>query len=229
MRHDKRYDELDRLDNYELVNKNQDIRGLPLVNENGERFGIIKDLLVGKDRDEVQAVELEDGSRVPVEPLEIHDNAVVYGAAARTHAEKGVAAGHVVEEERVPIVEERLAIGKRVAEHGRGITVKTRVVSDTVTEDVTLHKEHVDVERRAVNERMDPADAEAILNQGDKVVSMTEKDEELVVGKDAVVTDEVVVRKTADEEVEHVSETVRKTKVDVDGDTNVDRDRDRRR
>ena len=31
MRHDKRYDELDRLDNYELVNKNQDIRGLPLV------------------------------------------------------------------------------------------------------------------------------------------------------------------------------------------------------
>ena len=45
---------------------------------------------------------------------------------------------------------------------------------------------------------------------------MTEHDEEAVVGKDAVVTDEVVVRKTADDRVERVEETVRKTKVDVD-------------
>ena len=216
MRHDKRFEDLDRLDNYELVHSSQDIRGYPLVNERGERFGIIEDMLVGADRDEVVAIRLEDGRTCSVEPLEIHDNVVVYGAAARAHANEAADHGHVIEEERVPIVEEKVAIGKRVAENGHGITVRTKVVTDTVSEDVKLRDEHVDVERRKVNEKLSTADADAILAKGDKVVTMTEKDEELVVAKDAVVTDEVVVRKTADEKVEHVEERVRKTEVDID-------------
>jgi stress response protein YsnF len=216
MRHDKRFETLNALDNYELVNRSQDIRGYPLVSPSGEKYGTIKDLLVGEHHDRVVGVRLEDGRTCAVEPLEIHDNAVVYGEAARTYADEGVAAGHVIEEERVPIVEEKVAIGTRVADHGKGITVRTRTTTDTVSEDVVLRDEHVDVQRRPVNERVTGKEAEAILKQGDRTVSMTERDEEVVVGKEAVVTDEVVVRKTADEKVEHVTEKVRKTEVDVD-------------
>lgn len=216
MRHDKRFEELNELSNYELVNDDQDIRGRPLVSEKGEQYGIIDDLLVGADHDRVVAVKLEDGRACAVEPLEIHDNAVVYGTAARAYADEGVKGGHVVEEEVVPIVEERVAIGKRVAENGRDITVRTRTVSDTVSEDVTLRDETVSVDKRNVDKRISSADAEKLLNQGDKVVSMTERDEELVIAKDAVVTDEVVVKKTGADKVEHVTETVRKTEVDVD-------------
>ncbi|WBY17075.1 YsnF/AvaK domain-containing protein [Erythrobacteraceae bacterium WH01K] len=216
MQHDKRYEELDELSNYELVNEDQDIRGYPLVNAAGERFGVIDDMLVGSDHDEVVAIRLEDGRCCAVEPLVIHDNVVVYGDAAVAHAKEGVATGHVVEKEVIPIVEEKVEIGKRVAENGRNIGVRTRVVSDTVTEDVTLRDETVSVEKRAVDKRVSAEDADALLKRGEGVVSMTEHDERLVVAKDAVVTDEVVIKKTAADKTERVAETVRKTEVDVD-------------
>lgn len=44
-----------------------------------------------------------------------------------------------------------------------------------------------------------------------------------MVAKDAVVTDEVVVKKTAADKVEHIDETVRRTKVEVDTDNNARR------
>lgn len=215
MRHDTRYADLDSLDNYELVNADQDIRGWPLVSPQGEKFGVIKDLLVGKDRDEVVAVRLEDDRTCAVEPLDIHDNVVVYGEAAVSHAKAG---GAAVSEEVVPVIEERVAIGKRMADTGKTINVRTRVVADTVAEDVHLRDETVSVDKRAVNRKVSAADAEALLDG--RTVTMTEHDEELVVAKDAVVTDEVVVRKTAADRVERVEETVRKTEVDVDVDRN---------
>ena len=216
MRHDKRYEELDALGDYKLEHKSQDIRGRPLVGPEGEQYGVIDDLLVDRDAGRVAAVRLEDGRVCAVEPLEIHDNVVVYGEAARAHADEGVKTGAVVDEKVVPIVEERLAIGKRVADHGRDITVTTDVVSERVSEDVRLRDEEVHVERRPVNERVSGKDAEAALAKGGTTVRMTERDEEVVIGKDAVVTDEVVIKKTAGEKVEHVDETVRKTVVDVD-------------
>lgn len=213
MRHDTRYEELDSLDDYELVHESQDIRGRPLVGPTGRKYGVIKDLLVGKDHDEVVAVQLEDGRCCAVEPLEIHEDVVVYGDAATAHAKAG---GTAVEKEVVPVVEEKVAIGKRVSDHGKNIRVRSRVVKDTVAEDVRLRDETVSVDKRAVNRKVNAEDAEALLKG--KTVSMTERDEEAVVAKEAFVTDEVVVKKTADDRVEHVEETVRKTEVDVDVD-----------
>lgn len=224
MRHDKRFEQLETLDNYELEHSSQDIRGRPLVSANGEKYGIITDLLVDRNAERVAAVRLDNGKVCAVEPLEIHDNAVVYGAAAEEYATAG---GSDVDEERIPIVEEQVVIGKRMADTGRTINVRTQVVSDTVEEDVTLRHEHVSIERNPVNREMSTADAEALLRDG-KTITMTERDEELVVGKKAVVTDEVVVRKTASDEVEHVTETVRRTEVDVDGDGRTDGRTDRR-
>ncbi|TCD06997.1 DUF2382 domain-containing protein [Erythrobacteraceae bacterium CFH 75059] len=191
------------------------MRGLPLVGPGGEKYGTITDLLVDDSRTRVAAVRLDNGKVCAVEPLEIHDNAVVYGEQAEQFARSG---GDAVAEERIPIVEEQVAIGKRVAEHGRAINVRTRVATDTVAEDVRLREEHVSVDRRPVNRELSAADAEALLSEGGRTVTMTEESEEVVVGKKAVVTDEVVVSKTASERVEHVEETVRRTEVDVDGD-----------
>lgn len=158
-------------------------------------------------------MRLDNGKVCAVEPLEIHEDVVVYGDAAIAHARTG---GDAVTEEVVPIVEEKVAIGKRVADSGKRIIVRSRVVTDTVGKDVNLRKEHVEVGKRPVNRDVSTADAEALLKG--KTVSMTERSEEAVVGKKAVVTDEVVIRKTADDKVKHVEETVRRTKVDVDVD-----------
>lgn len=214
MRHDKRYEKLVSLGDWKLEHSSQDIRGRPLVSPDGHKYGVIQDLLVDRDKGRVAAVRLEDGRTTAVEPLEIHDNAVVYGDAASAHAESGRAGGHVVEKEVVPVVEERVAIGKRVSEHGREIRVRTDVVSDRVTEDVNLRDETVSVEKRPVQRRVSAEDAESMLDG--RTVSMTERDEEAVVAKEAVVTDEIVLKKAAADRVERVEETVRKTKVDVD-------------
>lgn len=230
MRHDTRYEGLETLDGYELEHQSQDIRGRPLVSATGEKYGIIQDLLVDRDGSRVAAVKLDNGKICPVEPLEIHDNAVVYGAQAESFADAGgehvesrtdlgtranLTGGTGVEEERIPIVEEQLVIGKR-AEMGRSINVRSRVVADRVAEDVTLHEERVTIEHNPINRELSSSEAEAMLIDG-KTVTMTERNEEVVVGKKAVVTDEVVVRKEGHDRTEHVEETVRRTEVDVDG------------
>ncbi len=219
MRHDTRYEDLDTLDDYELEHESQDIRGRPLVNPQGRRYGIIEDLLVSRDRSHVEAIRLDNGKVCAIEPLVIHDNAVVYGEAAEAHARTG---GDAVTEEVVPVVEEQVAIGKRVAEHGRNINVTTHVVKERVSDDVHLRDETVSVDKRPVNRAVSSSDADALFKE--RSVSMTERDEEAVVGKKAVVTDEVVVKKTAEDRVEHVDETARRTEVDVDVD-----EKDRRR
>ena len=213
MRHDKRYEDLETLDKYELEHHSQDIRGRPLVSPEGEKYGIIKDLLVDRDDKRVEAVRLDNGKVCAVEPLVIHDNAVVYGKEAEAHARTG---GDATAEKVIPVVEERVAVGKRVSDHGRDIRVSSRVVQDRVSEDVHLRDETVSVEKRPVNRSVSSADAEGLMKG--QTVSMSERDEEAVVGKKAVVTDEVVVKKTAADRVEHVDETARRTEVDVDVD-----------
>ena len=211
MRHDTRYENFESLDAYELEHKSQDIRGRPLVSPTGQRYGIIKDLLVSRDRTRVEAVRLDNGKVCAIEPLVIHDNAVVYGNEAEAHARTG---GEAVKEEVIPVVKEEVAIGKRVSEHGKNINVTTRVVKDRVSEDVHLRDETVSVDKRPVNRSISDSDADALLKG--RTVSMAERDEEAVVGKKAVVTDEVVVKKTAADRVEHIDETARRTEVDVD-------------
>lgn len=114
-------------------------------------------------------------------------------------------------EEVIPVVEEQLAVGKR--ETGRGtVRVRSYVVETPVEEDVRLREERVQVERRPVSRELG---AEAAAFQ-DRTVEMTESREEAVVQKTARVTEEVVVRKDVGERTEHVSDTVRRTEVEVD-------------
>ena len=116
MRHDKRYDDLDTLDDFELVHGEQDIRGRPLVDKAGRKFGTIDDLIVDRKRERVVAVELEGGVRTPVEPLEIYDNAVVYGDEASAYSRRDNDYGPCdkVHDEEVRVIDnDEVALGSR--------------------------------------------------------------------------------------------------------------------
>lgn len=119
-------------------------------------------------------------------------------------------------EQAIPVVEERLRVGKREVDRG-GVRVRSYVVEEPVHESVSLREEHVQVERRPVSGRSagDVGDA----GFQDRTIEVNERSEEAVVAKDAVVTEEVVVSKTADERTETIDDTVRRTEVDVDDTT----------
>jgi uncharacterized protein (TIGR02271 family) len=120
-----------------------------------------------------------------------------------------------IEEERIPIVEEQLRVGKREVERG-GARVRSFVQETPVHEQVTLREEHVSVERQPVDQRISSQDLESGNLFQEREVAMTERGEEAVVAKEARVREELVVRKTAEQRTENIEETVRHTEVDVD-------------
>lgn len=67
------YDNLKELDDYQLVNDDQDLRGHTLKTHDGRSLGTISRMLVDPDRDHVAALVLEDGRGVPVDSVEIRD------------------------------------------------------------------------------------------------------------------------------------------------------------
>jgi uncharacterized protein (TIGR02271 family) len=125
------------------------------------------------------------------------------------------------QEEVIPVVEEQLVVGKRDVNRG-GVRVRSYVTEVPVHEQVRLRDEQINVERRSVDQPLSAADADAFRERS---IDMTATGEEAVIGKTARVVEEVVVSKTAQEHVEDVSDTVRRTDVEVDRDSDLDADR----
>lgn len=123
----------------------------------------------------------------------------------------GRAVGAVEGEQVIPIFDERLQISKREMERG-GVKVRAYVVDTPVREQVTLRQEHVDIERRPVNKRVD-RDTNLFA---ERTLEATERSEEAVVGKEARVVEEVSVRKDIGQRTETIRDTVRHTEVDVE-------------
>jgi uncharacterized protein (TIGR02271 family) len=124
-------------------------------------------------------------------------------------------------DEVIPVAEEELHVGKREVSHGR-VRIRSHVIERPVQEQVTLSEERVAVERRPVEGSLHAGS----INDGDlfqeRTIEMEERAEEAVVSKEARVVEEVVVRKEADQRTETISDTVRKTEVEVEderGDT----------
>ncbi|MDQ1558452.1 MAG: hypothetical protein QOD32_1512 [Pyrinomonadaceae bacterium] len=135
--------------------------------------------------------------RLPVEPQEPRRT------AAATNASREVA---------VPVVEEKLEVGKREVERG-GVRVQTQVTETPVEENVELREEHVNVERRPVDYTFHGTESEAFQ---ESLVEIREAYEELVVKKKARVVEEVVVNKDVEQRTETVHETLRRTDVNVE-------------
>ncbi len=126
------------------------------------------------------------------------------GANERTGSESGSVS--------IPVIEEELQVGKRAVETG-GVRVETSITERPVEETVTLREENVTVNRRPVDRALTDADLSAV-KEGD--LTVTERAEQAVVAKEARVVEEVVIGKEVGERTETISDTVRRTEVDVE-------------
>ena len=115
---------------------------------------------------------------------------------------------------RIPEVEERLDVEKRERQAGE-VRIDKRVEEERKTIPVELEREEVHVERRDVERPLTDAD-KAAFEEG--TIRVPVRAEEAVVRKEAVVTGEVVVDKERHTEREQVSDTVRRTHVEVNKD-----------
>jgi uncharacterized protein (TIGR02271 family) len=118
------------------------------------------------------------------------------------------------EKERIPVVEEELEVGKREVQTGR-VRVVTHVVEQPAEARVTLHEEHAEIERHAVDRPASEADLHAAQHE---TIEVTERAEEPVAAKKARVVEEVEVGTRTSEHEEVVRDQVRKTRVDVERD-----------
>jgi uncharacterized protein (TIGR02271 family) len=111
----------------------------------------------------------------------------------------------------IPVVQEEVRVGKRQVERG-GVRVFSRMVETPVNETVSLREEHVSVERRPVDQPINPADVAALKDQ---TIELRETAEEAVVQKSARVVEEVVVGKEVSQRQQNIQDTVRHTEVEV--------------
>lgn len=142
---------------------------------------------------------------------------IASGTAASRTATAGTAATAARETavagqgETIPVYEEHLQIGKRDVSHGR-VRLRSYVVETPVNEQVSLRREDVQVERRPVDRAVAPGDA--VFNE--RTIEVEERAEEAVVAKDVRLKEEVSLRKTVQDQVHNVSDTVRRTEVEID-------------
>ena len=112
----------------------------------------------------------------------------------------------------IPIIEENLEVGKRTVQTG-GVRLRSRIVERPVEETLRLREERVNIERNTVDRPATEADFTA-FKEGE--IEMIERAEVPVVSKQARVIEEVSLGKEVNERSETISDTVRKTEVDVE-------------
>ena len=112
----------------------------------------------------------------------------------------------------IPIVEESLEVGKRTVQTG-GVRIRSRIVERPVEEQLRLRQETVRVERNTVNRPVTDTDLNVFK---ESEVEMVEHGEVPVVSKQARVVEEVSLSKEVNERDETITDTVRKTEVDVE-------------
>lgn len=120
-----------------------------------------------------------------------------------------------VAEERarvIPIIQEKIEVGKRQVNLGT-VRVVSRVVEKPVSESVTLREEHAVVERHPVDRPASQADLAGLQGQS---IEVRETAEQAMVAKTAHVVEEVVVGKETTMHTEEISDTVRRTVVDIE-------------
>lgn len=113
---------------------------------------------------------------------------------------------------KINVMEERLLVGKRVAQGG-SVRVRTYAVEQPVTEDVTLRDERVTIKRTPVNRVADGTTAFR-----ESTISAEEHVEEAVVSKEARVVEEISLEKDFNTRSETAADIVRKTEVEIEDD-----------
>lgn len=112
----------------------------------------------------------------------------------------------------IPVIQEELKVGKREVQRG-GVRIYQRVIETPVSENIGLREEHINVERHAVDRPVSPDDVSAFQ---ETTIELRESAEEAVVEKTARVVEEVVVGKEVTQRNEQISDTVRRTEVEIE-------------
>lgn len=207
---------------YELVNKEQDVRGWRVLDADGAVLGVVTELLIDTDAEHVNLLRLDTGRDVAARDVTIGDREVRLVPPAGTKATaqttlrvpipEHTESAETAESVRLPVIQQELRVGKREVLRG-GVRVHTRVEEHPVEEQVTLREERVVVERRP----MDLLVTDHFIDQLSKTpVDIVTQAEVPVVGKEARVVEEVLVRKDVDAHVETIRDTLQRTDVDVE-------------
>ncbi|NHZ61405.1 DUF2382 domain-containing protein [Massilia genomosp. 1] len=112
----------------------------------------------------------------------------------------------------IPVIQEELKVGKREVQRG-GVRIYQRIVDTPVSESIGLREEHLNVQRRAVDKLVDPADIAAFQ---ENTIELRETAEEAVVEKSARMVEEVIVGKEVTQRQEQIKDTLRHTEVDIE-------------
>lgn len=126
---------------------------------------------------------------------------------------RGNNADSSADKSRLTRSEEELEVGKRQVQAGE-VDVHKRVETEHVTQPVRLRREEVTIERRPIRADQAGQNSAQIGTEGEIRIPLTE--EEAVVGKRAVVKEEVVIRKHAVSENKAVEADLRKERIDID-------------
>ena len=223
-----------QLDDWKLVDPDQDIRGWPLKGADGRTFGEIREMIVDTDTQYVEALVLDDGTHVPMAHVRLDNNAVylhqtellavpldtIPGTTAALYTDSALDndplvetsyAGHDDSETiRIPVVSEELRVGKRETEGG--VRVEVNVEEVPVEEQVTLRHEQISIHREQADR---PLAGNELDTLKDGAIEIRTHDEQAVVEKQARVVEEVILDKDITERTETIEDTVRRTTVDI--------------
>jgi stress response protein YsnF len=120
-----------------------------------------------------------------------------------------------VEEERIPVVEEELRIGKRQVVRG-GARVRSFSRETPAEEQVQLREEVLHIHTRPSERRLTENEIEAGGLFTERTFEIAAMREEPVVTKSAVVREEVIVSKRVKERTETIRDSVRRTEVEIE-------------
>lgn len=201
---------LTQLPDWELVDKEDDIRGQMLMDESGNRIGKVDELILDTEMGRVVEIVLDNGNRYPANRIDIRQGRPFLLKQARPQPMRR----EMREEEEMtyPLAEERLRV-RRTREKVGEVDVDIDVTSHRETMRVPTSHEEVFVEEEAVTPR--PAD-HPISEGKEDVISVPVYDEEITPEKETVVTREVHVGKMEEEEEQTVSEDLRREEAHIE-------------
>lgn len=161
-------------------------------------------------------------------PVDVHDRAVTSGIAPAAHVEavqdkielvplaavQNVAVSPklaAAQPDVLRLAEEQLQVGKELAELGR-TRVRRFVTEKEVAADVTLHEEHAEVLRRAIDDKAFIGD----IDWADDEIEVIETAEHAVAKKTARIVEEVALKKVGTDHVETIHDKIRRQQVEIE-------------
>lgn len=74
---------LAELEDFQLVDSDQDCRGWPVLDAAGQQVGTVREMLVDTDGERVAALVLDSGAQVPAGAVSFNDGRVLLGQNER--------------------------------------------------------------------------------------------------------------------------------------------------